>query len=75
LGVKVKGHLSRTTWIVLLVVWVLALGALAVLAEGFVPKTMSQVLLAVLLVGPILVLGEVLLQVVCYGVSRALLYP
>lgn len=61
--------MNRTVGTVLIVVWLLALGFLAALAEGLLPKTLRQLLLVVLVVGPVLIFGEALLQLVCYGVA------
>lgn len=59
------------------IAWVAGTGFLAVFAEGFVPTTLRQVLLALFLVGPLLVFGEAivegLFQVVAYGLGRILL--
>ena len=68
-----KPSVSHTIAIALLVVWLLAVGFIVALAEGLVPKTLRQVLLVLLVAGPLLVFGEALLQAVCYGVARAVL--
>jgi hypothetical protein len=64
---------ARVVWAIVIVAWLLALGFVAILAEGIMPKTPRQVLLALLVVGPVLLLGESLLEVACYGIGRATL--
>jgi hypothetical protein len=61
----------------LVLVWLSAIGFLAAFAEGYVPKTLRQLLLIVFVVGPLFLFGEAilecLLQVIAYGVGRAVL--
>jgi len=65
--------MSRTISIILLAVWILAVGFVVALAEGVVPKTLKQVLLVLLVAGPILAFGEAILQLVSYGVAWVVL--
>lgn len=55
--------------------WLVVVGFLAVLAEGYVPKTARQVLLAAFVIGPLLIFAEAILEaifhVVAYGAGRA----
>ena len=57
--------------------WVLGVGLLASVSEGFIPDTPRKLLIAALILGPLLVFGEAilefLLQVVAYAVGRTLL--
>jgi len=62
----------RVAAIALLFVALAAIGFLAVLAEGYVPKTLRQVLLAALVVGPLLIFGEAILELLLQGVAYAI---
>lgn len=63
--------------VVLAIVWLLAVGFLAAFAEGYIPTTLRQVLLAVFVLGPLLLFGEAVIEfvlhVISYGVGRAVL--
>ena len=57
--------------------WIFGVGLLASVSEGFIPDTPRNLLIAALILGPLLVFGEAilefLLQVVAYTVGRTLL--
>ena len=69
--------MSRAIWIISIVVWLLVVGFLAAIAEGFIPKTLRQLLLVLFLIGPLLLFGEgiaeLVFQVIAYSVGRFLL--
>ena len=61
--------MRRLAWVAL-VLWMLFVGLFAAISEGFVPQTPGELLIAILLVGPILVLAEPMVEVVLYGIGR-----
>jgi hypothetical protein len=64
---------AKVWWWAAGTVWVLLLGLFSVWAEGIVPRTPRQFVVALLLIGPLLVLAEPILQVIAYGVARVFL--
>lgn len=67
----------RLVQVLAILAWILGVGLLASVSEGFIPDTPRKLLIAALLLGPLLVFGEAilefLLKVVAYAVGRTLL--
>ncbi len=68
----------KSVTIALFIAWLFAIGVLAALAEGMIPNTIRQFLLVALIIGPLLLFGEViaeiLVQVLCYWIAR-IIFP
>lgn len=67
----------RALWALAFLAWLLAVSFLALLAEGYVPKTVRQVLLGLFVLGPVFLFGqailELLFEIVAYSVGRIVL--
>src|SRR5262245_57754183 len=53
--------------------WVLLVGLFAAISEGIIPKSLKQLLLIALVVGPLLVFAEPLLEILFHAIGRAAL--
>jgi hypothetical protein len=72
-----NSKLSRIAVTAVVAAWLLLAGFLALLADGYVPRTTWHLLLALLLLGPLLLFGQLLFEAlfgtVAYSVGRVLL--
>jgi membrane-bound ClpP family serine protease len=73
LAFHLSGFSVKAAIIAEIVVALLLTGLVFACAEGFVPTTWQQLLLAVLVIGPLLLFGEGIAELVCYGTARLVL--
>jgi len=60
---------KRTTWVLGIAALLLIAGFVAAVSEGFVPTTLWQAVLAVLVIGPLLIFAEVIFEILFGAIS------